>query len=84
MLYILLGIFSLILSAYMFKSFRVNQNNFSIQEAKRYFLKRNESNKSWHSNGRVYTNGIALIQNNKTKQKRFIKQSELCDIGILS
>lgn len=43
MLYVLLGIFSLILSAYI----------------------------------------IALIQDNKTNQKRFIKQSELCDIGIL-
>ena len=57
---------------------------FLTSEAKRYFLQRNEIDDNWHSHGRVFTKGIALIKDKKTGKKKFIKQAELCDIGILS
>jgi hypothetical protein len=60
------------------------KDTFLSTEAKRYFSKNNEIDSSWHSHGRVYTEGIALIEDKQTNQKRFIKQAELCDIGIMS
>ncbi|SFR49297.1 hypothetical protein [Thiomicrospira sp. ALE5] len=40
-----------------------------------------EANRAWHSDGRVYTKGLALIEQNN--QLRFVKQAKLCDIGLL-
>ncbi len=84
MIYILLGISSILIAFYIFNSLRNAQNSFAVQEVKRYFFKRNKADKNWSSNGRVYTNGIALVKDKTTEKKHFIKQSELCDIGILS
>ena len=60
------------------------KNVFAQEEAKRYFSGFNEVDSNWSSNGRVYTNGIALIEDKKSGKIKFIKQGELCDIGILS
>lgn len=40
-----------------------------------------EANESWNSNGRVYTKGLAVVE--QDGNKRFVKQAKLCDIGIL-
>jgi hypothetical protein len=84
-------IFSSITIFYVIKSFITNlkyelnrKKTFLETESDRYFFKRNEVNDSWHSYGRVYTKGIALITNKKTGKSKFIKQAELSDIGILS
>ena len=60
------------------------KNSFAFKEAKRYLFGFNKIDKNWSSNGRIYTKGIALIEDKKTGKKEFIKQAELCDIGILS
>jgi len=36
---------------------------------------------NWSADGRVYTEGFAVTKNNTSST--FIKQSKLCDIGIL-
>jgi len=40
-----------------------------------------EVDKYWNSNGRMYTKGLTVIEENGNK--RFVKQAKLCDIGIL-
>jgi hypothetical protein len=57
---------------------------FKREEAKRYLFKGNEIDDNWSSNGLIYTEGLALIEDKKNNKKDFIKQAELCDIGILS
>lgn len=56
-------------------------NKHMESEAKRCLQNNCEVDEAWHSDGRVYTKGLALIeQNNKL---RFVKQAKLCDIGLL-
>ena len=57
---------------------------FKREEANRYLFEGNKIDDNWSSNGFIYTEGLALIEDKKTKEKTFLKQSELCDIGILS
>jgi len=57
---------------------------FQLKEAKRYFKNFNEIDNEWSSHGKVYTNGISLLVDKKTGKKKFIKQAEVCDMGILS
>ena len=83
MWYIVIGIFLVVLVGYILYG-KITRDSFETQEAKRYLFGFNEVDDNWSSNGRVYTNGIALIEDKKTGEKRFIKQAELCDIGILS
>ena len=81
MLYVGLGSILIIFGFYLIRS---GKKTFEYEEAKRYLFKFNEIDDNWCSRGRVYTQGIALIEDKKTGKKRFIKQAELCDIGILS
>lgn len=71
-----IGISSMLQKSYVAK--------FKRKEAVRYLFLGNEKDGDWSPNGRIYTEGLALIENKKTKKKTFIKQAELCDIGILS
>lgn len=80
----LIGLCILTIGIVSMINFLSNRNKFFINEAIRFFFKRNETTKNWNSHGRVYTEGIALIENRLNGKKKFIKQSELCDIGILS
>ncbi len=85
MLMSLIGIFFIIIGCYLLIEFMINSDDsFMKAEADRYLFKYNEKPKGWSSQGRVYTEGIALIENRKTKQKKFIRQAELCDIGLLA
>ncbi|MBD3822615.1 MAG: hypothetical protein IE914_10215 [Thiotrichales bacterium] len=59
----------------------LKENKHMESEAKRCLQNNCEADGAWHSDGRVYTKGLALIeQNNKL---RFVKQAKLCDIGLL-
>ena len=80
MMYVGLGVILLIFGLYLTK-FR--ERTFEYEEAKRYLFKFNKVDDNWSSRGRVYTQGLALIENKKTGKKEFIKQAELCDIRIL-
>ena len=81
MLYIGLGAILVIFGFYLTRS---RKKTFEYEEAKRYLFKFNKVDDNWSSRGRVYTQGVALIEDKKTGEKKFIKQAELCDIGILS
>lgn len=50
-------------------------------ESKRCLNSFCERPKDWNSNGRVYSTGVALIV--KGKEKKFVKQSKIRDIGLL-
>ena len=50
-------------------------------ESKRCLNSFCERPKDWNSNGKVFSTGVALII--KDKEKKFVKQSKLKDIGIL-
>jgi hypothetical protein len=65
-------------------SFKSSKDSFEVKESKRYFFGFNEIAENWSSNGRVFCTGLALIEDKKTGKKKFIKQAELCDIGILT
>ena len=52
------------------------------KEAKRCLNNFCEVDENWNSNGKVYTKGLAVIEENE--KKRFIKQAKVCDIGILN
>lgn len=54
---------------------------FFEKEAKRCLNDFCEVDENWNSNGRVHSTGLAVIE--KNGKKRFIKQSKVCDIGIL-
>ncbi|MBE0494742.1 MAG: hypothetical protein IBX48_10455 [Thiomicrospira sp.] len=59
----------------------VKANKRMESEAKRCLQNDCEADVAWHSGGRVYTKGLALIEQNN--QLRFVKQAKLCDIGLL-
>ncbi|WP_148570672.1 hypothetical protein [Aliarcobacter cryaerophilus] len=58
------------------------EDKFFKKEAKRCLNNFCEVDENWNSNGKVYTKGLAVIEENE--KKRFIKQAKVCDIGILN
>ena len=58
------------------------KDKFFEKEAKRCLNDFCEVDENWNSNGKVYTKGLAVIEENE--KKRFIKQAKVCDIGILN
>lgn len=60
---------------------KFKKDDFLASEADRCLNKFCEIDENWNSRGRVYTKGLALIEENG--KRRFIKQAKLCDIGIL-
>lgn len=58
------------------------KDKFFEKEAKRCLKNFCEVDENWNSNGKVYTKGLAVIEENE--KKRFIKQAKVCDIGILN
>ena len=75
---ILFGIF-------LFLSFLIA--SFVWESKEKSFLSKEEvnrciNNNSWSPNGRVYTEGFVVIKDDSNEAK-FIKQTKLCDIGIL-
>ena len=82
-MYMIFGIIGIIIGIYFIRISK-KITLFKFNEAKRYFVGFNKIDNNWSSRGRVYTNGIALLKDKKSNKKFFIKQAELCDIGILS
>ena len=60
---------------------RFKKDKFLEKEAKRCLNDFCEVDENWNSKGRVYSKGLAVIEENG--KKRFIKQAKVCDIGIL-
>ena len=42
-----------------------------------------ESDDNWTSKGRLYSTGLTVIEDKKTRKKRFVKQKKLVDIGLV-
>ena len=72
--------FMALLSASFVWSFR--KDEFMEKEAKRCIGSYCEAGSDWSSNGKIYTNGFTIVEENG--KKRYIKQAKLCDAGILS
>lgn len=51
------------------------------KESKRCLNDFCEADENWNSNGKLYTRGLAVIEENG--KKRFVKQAKVCDIGLL-
>ena len=73
-------LFIAFLSASFVWSFK--KDDFMEKEAKRCINGLCEVDDNWSSNGRIYTNGFTVIK--QDGKNKFIKQSKLCDAGILS
>ena len=73
-------LFIALLSASFVWSFR--KNEFMESEASRILNNYCEVDDNWSSNGRIYTKGFTVIEENG--KQRFVKQAKLCDAGILS
>lgn len=58
------------------------KNKFWKNESKRCLNNFCEVDENWNSNGKVYSKGLAVIEENG--KKRFIKQSKIIDIGLLN
>ena len=54
---------------------------FKEEEARRCFYNYCETKEDWTPRGRIYTNGFAVLEDGG--ETKFIKQSKLCDLGIL-
>ena len=79
----IIGVISLFVGLFLFYKLNpINIDPFLRSEANRVLSKNSEINKSWNSQGRVYSTGVALITL-KNGRKKFIKQAKLCDTGIL-
>lgn len=72
--------FLAVLSASFLWSFK--KDRFMETEAKRCISSYCEVDGKWSSQGKIYTNGFTVIEENG--KKRFVKQAKLCDAGILS
>lgn len=66
---------------FILKTFSRKSEN-QLNETYRFF-KGNPSEGNWNPDGKIYTEGLILIENRRRKEIRFLKQSELCDISIL-
>lgn len=73
-------LFSGIICASFLWSFK--EDKFFKKEAKRCLNNFCEVDENWNSNGKVYSKGLAVIE--EKGKKRFVKQAKVCDIGILS
>ena len=60
---------------------RFKRDDFLARESDRCLNKFCETDDDWDSRGRMYTKGLAVIEENGGK--RFVKQAKLVDIGIL-
>lgn len=60
---------------------RFKRDDFLARESDRCLNKFCEADEDWDSRGRMYTRGLAVIEENG--KKRFVKQAKLVDIGIL-
>jgi len=77
-----IGVICMIIGALLWLKLR-NINDFAVREAKRYFFDFNKADRNWSSGGKMYTTGIALIEDKRTGEKQFIKQTEINDVGLL-
>ena len=59
-----------------------NIDSFLKEEAKRGIKENFKVDDNWNSQGRVYTEGLTLIEEKNGKQY-FIKQAKLADTGLL-
>ena len=71
MLYIGLGAILVIFGFYLTRS---RKKTFEYEEAKRYLFKFNKVDDSWSSRGRVYTQGLTLIEDKKTGEKNLLNK----------
>ena len=69
---IMLSVFSLVIGTFFINKAIKYKDSFVFKEAKRYLFGFNKIDNNWSSSGRVYTNGIALIEDKKTGKKEFI------------
>ena len=74
------GLFSGIFLLYKLNPIKVD--SFLRNEAKRGIYNNFTKDKSWNSEGRVYTEGLTLIKQ-KDGKKKFIQQAKLADTGLL-
>ena len=82
---VVIGILMLI--TYLLFSFlaprdKTEYDEFMKEEANRCLNNFCEVGKEWHSRGRIHTSGFAIIE--KDSEKHFIRQSKLCDLGLLN
>ncbi len=64
------------------KSLNSEKNTFMEKEAERIIFKDAKVDDSYSSEGRVYTRGLSLIKNDKSKKYNLIPQAKVCDIGL--
>jgi len=77
-----LGIISLIIGLYLLYILNpINIDPFLREEADRCLNHKCEADEDWNSQGRVYSEGLALIE--KDGKKKFINQRKLADSGLL-
>lgn len=81
---LLIAFFLFLIAFILFNLLWSRKTNIVIdqQEAERCLAHRCQLQSDWHSQGRVYTKGLALIENNKKLE--FIEQAKRCDVGLLS
>ena len=60
---------------------RIKRDDFLASESDRCLNKFCEAGEDWDSRGRMYTRGLAVIE--ESGKKQFVKQAKLVDIGIL-
>lgn len=60
---------------------KFRKDDFLASEANRCLNHYCEAPKEWSSRGRLFSSGLAVIEENG--KKRFVKQKKLCDLGIL-
>lgn len=79
------AILLLTLSTLILVKTRRTKNQFLINEAGRCFSQRCEvkDHNSINFEGRLYTQGTALLRNKKTGELKFINQAKTCDIGLI-
>ena len=75
LLFLLLGL----LTSGLF--WRFKKDDFLAQESDRCLNRSCEAEPGWTPRGRMYTRGLALIEENGVK--RFVKQAKLCDLSLL-
>ena len=59
----------------------LKKSKFMEQESKRCLNGLCEIDDNWSSQGKVYTKGFAIVEENG--KQRFVKQAKLCDMGLL-
>lgn len=64
------------------KSLKSEKNSFMGKEASRIVFQDAKVDDSYSSEGRVYTRGLSLIKNDKSKKYNLIPQAKVCDIGL--